>query len=124
MAVGNGNFPRRLRELLERLARRVGDQKGQADTIAGLDPDGFKRDSDFDNRSGREAWTVGSVFPEPDFATNRAVDQEADLELAGCEPSSKVATPPIRSAMKPEPTRLMMPKPSIIDSISAPRATP
>jgi hypothetical protein len=32
--------------------------------------------------------------------------------------------PPMRSARNPEPIRLMMPKPSINDSISAPRATP
>ena len=30
----------------------------------------------------------------------------------------------MRSATKPEAMRLMMPKPSISDSISAPRATP
>ena len=40
------------------------------------------------------------------------------------EPISSVAMPPILSARKPEPIRLMMPKPSISDSISAPRATP
>ena len=33
-------------------------------------------------------------------------------------------TPPTRSAIQPVATRLTMPKPSISDSISAPRATP
>jgi hypothetical protein len=32
--------------------------------------------------------------------------------------------PPIRSARKPEPIRLMIPNAIISDSISAPRATP
>src|SRR5215510_10586429 len=40
------------------------------------------------------------------------------------EPSSMVHSPPMRSAMKPEAMRLMMPKPSMADSISAPRAGP
>ena len=41
---------------------------------------------------------------------------------AAIEPISSVRTPPMRSAMKPEAMRLTMPKPSISDSISAPRA--
>ena len=40
------------------------------------------------------------------------------------EPSSSVASPPILSAMKPEAMRLTMPKASISESISAPRAAP
>ena len=44
--------------------------------------------------------------------------------IAGVEPSSSVPTPPIRSAIRPEASRLTTPRPSISDSISAPRAGP
>jgi len=40
------------------------------------------------------------------------------------EPSSSVLSPPMRSQMSPDVRRLTIPKPSISDSICAPRAAP
>ena len=40
------------------------------------------------------------------------------------DPRTSVRNPPIRSQMAPEMRRLAIPKPSMIDNISAPRAAP
>ena len=40
------------------------------------------------------------------------------------EPSSSVRSPPMRSEIQPDTSRLTTPMPSISDSISAPRAAP
>ena len=48
--------------------------------------------------------------------------EEQRRRPAAIEPISSVASPPMRSATKPEAMRLMMPKPSMSESISAPRA--
>ena len=48
-------------------------------------------------------------------------DSEANCSV---EPTSKVGSPPMRSATQPDPTRLTTPSPSMGDSISVPRAGP
>ena len=58
---------------------------------------------------------------ERDEAVEREVEQQRQRPAAPSR-AAACAAPPMRSAMKPEPRRLTMPKPSISDSISAPRA--
>ena len=50
--------------------------------------------------------------------------EEDERQRLQAEPSSSVRRPPIRSQIQPEARRLTMPKPSISDSICAPRAAP
>ena len=80
-----------------------------------------------DDRVGRHDAALEQAEQRRDHVERRqAVERQEQQQRTPCrtEPSSSVRRPPMRSQIQPEASRLTMPKPSISDSISAPRAAP
>ena len=72
-----------------------------------------------------ETDTLGLYFGPTNVDIWRiAIEVDGNVVILSTDPSSNVRSPPIRSQMTPETSRLTTPQASISDSFSAPRAAP